>query len=250
MRDRWVEARRAEGRRRLRVIVALVSLASIVGIAYLVAASPLLGVETISIRGTNRSMTALVRSAADIPSGDPLLFLDRAAIAHRIERVPGIDRARVSTEFPHTVVVRVTERRPLGWTRSSGPAPGPTPISLVDGTGRVVSRAAGPPPDLPEVLGVAGGVPGSTVDRPSLFSGLRELPAAVRTQALSWTDQAGVAVMTLRGSPPAVRHIRFGSLHDLSAKGDAAIAVIDDLVRRGQRVRWLDVSVPTAPSTR
>lgn len=246
MRDRWVEARRAEGRRRLRVIVAVVSLASIIGIAYLVAASPLFGVDTISVRGTNRATAAAVRSAAHIPRGDPLVFLDRGAIARRIERVPAVDRAHVSTEFPNTVAVRVTERQPVGWTRATGPMP----VALVDGSGRVVSRSPAPPPDLPEVLEVNGGAPGTTVTRPELFGGLGQLPVAVRTLASNWSLRNGVAVMTVRGSPPAVRHIRFGSLHDLAAKGAAAVAVIADLDRRGQRVRWLDVTVPAAPSTR
>ena len=123
MRDRWVAARRQEGRRRLRVVVALVSAASIVGIGYLVAHSPLLGAHTITIRGAVQTPPAAVRAAAHIRDGAPLLFLDEAAIARRVEAVPGIDRARITTDLPGTVVVTVTERQPIAWTRMTGPAP-------------------------------------------------------------------------------------------------------------------------------
>ena len=60
----------------------------------------------------------------------------------------------------------------------------------------------------------------------------------------------GVASARLaKGSQP-VTVIRFGRVEDMRAKSEAALAVMDDLTRRAQSVRLLDVSVPSAPATR
>lgn len=247
MRDRWVEARRAEGRRRLRVIVALVALGSLVGIGYLVANSPLLGTDTVTVRGAQRTTPAAVRAAARIGQGEPLLFLDTAAIERRVQAVPGIDRAVVTTELPNTVVLTVTERQPVGWIRTTGTAP----IALVDGSGRVVARAETPPVELPEVLGAGPVVAlGHTMDLPAPFRGLAALPAAIRLQARRLVVANDGAILKMRGSPPTVGRLQLGPMHDIARKGAAATAVIDDLVARGQRVSWLDVTVPEAPVTR
>ena len=247
MRERWVEARRAEGRRRLRIVIALVGIASLVGIAYLVAHSPLLGTDTIRVRGAGPTSPEAVRAAARIAAGSPVLFLDEGAIEKRVEAVPGIDRATVTTELPNTVVITVTERRPVAWMRAAGPAP----IALVDGTGRVVARLRAVPAGLPKVVG-AGSVAtlGRTVGDSAPFRGLASLPAALRMRALRFVTQHGQGSLVIQGTPPVVGQIRFGPLVGLREKGAAALAVIDDLTARGQQVQVLDVTVPLAPVTR
>lgn len=247
MRDRWVEARRAEGRRRLRIAIALVSVASLVGIAYLVAHSPLLGADTIRVRGAGQTPPNVVRAAARIVDGAPVLFLDEGAIEKRVEAVPGIDRATVTTELPSTVVITVTERQPVGWMRATGTAP----IALVDGTGRVVARVGAVPASLPKVVG-AGSVAtlGRTVGDPAPFRGLASLPVALRLRALRFITQQGQGILLIQGTPPVVQQIRFGPLVDMRRKGAAAIAVLDDLTARGQQAHVLDVTVPIAPVTR
>ena len=47
MRERWIEARRTEGRRRLWIVGCVTAVVALVGIGYVVARSPLLGADTV-----------------------------------------------------------------------------------------------------------------------------------------------------------------------------------------------------------
>jgi cell division protein FtsQ len=246
MRDRWVTARRAEGRRRLRILAAVVGVFSVLGIAYLIAQSPLLGADTITVKGAAGTTSEQIRTAARIEDGAPLLFLDTGRVAGRVEALPGVARARVETELPNTVVITVTERVPVAWTRTTGTVP----IAVVDASGRVIRLDAQPPPALPEVVGAAGVlVPGATVTDPAAYHGLGELPAPLRLLSRTLTVRAGEGRLTISGSPPVADTVAFGPMTAMRAKGVAALAVLNDLVARGQRVGVLDVSVPGAPTT-
>ena len=247
MRERWVTARRVEGRRRLRALVALVSAASLLGIAYLVVRSPLLGVDTIQVRGNQRTPIDAVRGAAHISDGAPLLFLDTQAVARRIEALPGIAHASVRTDLPTTVVITVTERRPVAWIRSTGA----NPFAAVDGVGRVLDRSAQPPVGLPEVVGAGTtAVPGHEVSSPAPFRGLAALPEALRIRTVRFELRQGSGVLTVDGTPRTAGEIQFGPITDMARKGAAALAVVDALAGRGERVAVLDVRVPDAPATK
>ena len=75
------------------------------------------GVRSVEVRGNHVLAAATIRSAADVPQGHPLVRLDTGAIAARVEQLPGIGTADVSTSFPSTVVITVSERVAVGVTR-------------------------------------------------------------------------------------------------------------------------------------
>lgn len=245
MRDRWVSVRREEGRRRLRIFVAVVSVLSVVGLGYIVANSSLLGVDHIRVRGTAEVSAATVEQAARIESGEPLLFLDTDAVEARIEAIPGIATATVDTELPTTVVITVTERRPLGWAQAAGGGP----VAVLDGTGRVLRRVTEPPP-LTHVVGAGAlAAPGARMAT-GLMRALAELPPELQLRAESIQNLDGVVTLGLRGDPPEAGEVRFGPDRGMAEKGDVATAILEDLRTRGQRVGVVDVSVPGAPVTR
>ena len=252
MRERWIVARREEGRRRLRVLVGVIGAASLLGIAFLVAHSPLLGADTVEVRGATLTGPAAVRAAARIGDGAPLLFLDEATIARRVEAIPEVDRAKVTTSLPNTVVISVTERQPVAWVRTSGSMP----FATVDGDGRILRLSAAPPPLLAEVVrrgapnAAPVGTPGRRVAEPTPFRGLRALPSALRLQVRSVAPRGREWIMTIGGDPPIVGEIRFGPMTDMARKSESALAVIEELGRRGRRAASLDVSVPGSPITR
>ncbi len=220
---------------------------AVVGIAYLIASSSLLGAGTVDVRGVTRVTPAAVRTAAHIREGEPLLFLDTARIARRVERIPFVLRARVATELPETVVVTVTERRGVGWTRDTSR----TPISIVDGTGRVLERTTVAPDALPEVVG-SGQSPavGTRVQHREAFRALATLPEALRLLTLRITVRSGEATLTLRGDRPAAAEVQLGRMTAVHAKAAAALAVLESLGSLSDHVQILDVRVPTAPATR
>lgn len=109
---------------------------------WVVAFSSVFGVKTVTVRG-NHSLTAdQIRAAAKITDGAPLVRLDKAAAEHRVEALPDVASAVISTSFPSTVVISITERVAIGYVKSG------SRFALVDKTGdqfRTVAKA----PDLP-----------------------------------------------------------------------------------------------------
>src|ERR1700722_19617231 len=110
MRDRWVRARRQEGRRRLRLLVALGAVVAVGAAALGLSQSPLLAVETVRVTGAQLETTSQVGAAAGLNSHPAMLGLDTGAAARRIERLPWVATARVSRQWPHTVRVALNER--------------------------------------------------------------------------------------------------------------------------------------------
>ncbi len=247
MRERWIEARRTEGRRRLWILSSVMAVAALVGLGFVVARSPLFGADTVTVRGVRSIPAAAVRSAARVGDGAPLLFLDTGAVARRVESLPAVDRAIVTTQLPNTVIISIKERQPVAAVRGTGVAP----IAVVDRDGRVIAQVAVMPPGLPEVSGV-GPVPPlggrlATADAPR---GLAAMSPQLRSAVRRLTISEGTAIVRLaRGSQP-VKVIRFGRIEGMRRKSEVALAVMSDLSRRGTGVRVLDVSVPSAPATR
>lgn len=121
------------------VVVALV-------VTWIVVFSPVFGVRTVKVLGTKQLSAAQVRTAASIKHGTPLVRLDTAAVTRRVERLPEVESAQVSTSFPSTVTVTVVERTPVGYIASDGKD------VLVDSDGvqyRTVSKA---PAHLPRFV--------------------------------------------------------------------------------------------------
>ena len=71
-----------------------------------------------------------MRAAAKIANGTPLVRLDTDAVRTRVEALPDVASAQVTTSFPSTVTITVTERVAVGVVQS--PAGG---FMLVDRTG-------------------------------------------------------------------------------------------------------------------
>ena len=101
-------------------------------------------------------------SAAGFFSHPPLIDIDTASAAKRIEALPWIKSARVSVHWPDSVSVGVTERTAVAVVR--GPERGTSPIlwALVDSTGRVLADQTLRPAGLVTMdVFVAPGLPGS-----------------------------------------------------------------------------------------
>ncbi len=259
IRERRVAVTRAEGRRRLRILLTAVCVASAIGIAWLVVQSPLLAVDTINVRGTTQESQAAVRAAAGVHTGAALLFVDTGAVARRVEALPWVASAKVDRGLPNDLTITVVERAPVAWARQAVPKGSPRgtlgAVVLVDRSGRVLSAAAAAPPGFPELIGMTR-VPGrgGTIEPAAPAAALAQLPDALRAQTASLTLDHDQAVLKLAavsgGAIPAAGEVRLGDLEDVSAKGAAALAVLDQLAADGEDVHYIDVRVPGAPATR
>jgi cell division protein FtsQ len=235
VRARRVAVRRAEGRRRVRRLLVGVAVLSVATAGVGALFSPLLAVHQIVVRGAGTD-SAAVRRAAGVATGAPMVFVDTGAAAAEVRHVPWVASARVSREFPTTLTITVTARVPVAWVSI-----GPGQVSVIDGHGVVTAHATSPPPGLPQLAGVSrvatlGGritPAGPAVAAAALGAALR---GRVTTVSLG-PDGLNVAVL---GGP----QLRFGDTTALTAKAEAAAAVLGALVHPAT---YLDVSVPAAP---
>jgi cell division protein FtsQ len=147
--DDDVDPPRPDPRRRVLLIVAAVVVLA-VGVTWLVAFSSVFGVRSVQVRGTHALSAAQVRIAAAITNGTPLVRVDTAAITRRVEKLPDVESAQVSTSFPSTVMITVNERKPIGFVQTGGHD------MLVDHTGYQYRAVAKAPVHLPRFVVPAG----------------------------------------------------------------------------------------------
>ena len=235
VRERWVAARRAEGRRRLRILVVLASVVLLAVAAWVVVASPILDVDRVEVSGSTRLTSADVAAASGISTGDPMVWLDGGAAERRIAVLPWIESAHVEREWPGTVKISVTEREPVAWVDTgSGPA-------LVDGTGRVLAGVRTAPTGLPQIVGPTRVPPAGAAIAP--LAGARVAGglvgyARLGTKTITVTPR-GVVLVLANGA-----EVRMGSPAHVMTKVAAARAVLDAV---GVQVAYVDVSVPSNP---
>jgi cell division protein FtsQ len=241
VRERWIAARREEGRRRLRILILIASLITLLAAAYGVTVSPLLAVDTIEISGTSHTTPAQVEAAGGIGNGDAMVWIEPDSVAARIEAAPWIRTATVERDWPRTLRITVTERTPVAWAQTSG-----GPVLVLDGTGRVLESADAPPPGLPRLLDlVTLPAPGGSV-----------APTAAAAIAAAYGQGAGAVGDVSVDHGAAVVHlatgteVRLGGADRIAVKLRAADAVLASVSAGGlPPPAYVDVSVPTNPVT-
>jgi cell division protein FtsQ len=242
------ELLRAQGRRRLMVLLAVVgTLAALAGYKLLEMSSAF-AVDTVSVQGAPPRLEKQIQSAVEAQAGGHnLLAIDRGRIADSLSQMPYIRSVSVNRAFPHTLAVTVRVERPamvvavgkLDYLVSEDgrvleqrtSAPGKVPVvSLPDGTTLVVGSKSGDA-NVHAALAVLAAAPEGFQGK---VGHIRELTASSGT------------VSALIGT-----HIklRLGTPDDLALK----LEVVERVMRRisGQQrhnLAYIDVSAPGRPA--
>lgn len=104
--------------------------------------------ERVHIQGATPAGQAAIRRALDLRAGQPLAGLDLEAVRASVEQVGWVQEARVVRLLPDTLIIAVTERRPLAVWQSGGRA------AVIDGRGQIIEGAdPGRFAELPLVVG-------------------------------------------------------------------------------------------------
>jgi cell division protein FtsQ len=119
---------------------------SIVGaVAFGLLGSRLLVVRAITVTGTHLVTPAQVIAAAGVPAGTPLIRVDPAQVALRVEAgIRQVETARVSKQWPDGLAITIRERVPVVAVRMAGGG-----YDLVDHDGVAVTWAKAKPARLP-----------------------------------------------------------------------------------------------------
>lgn len=236
VRERWIAARRAEGRRRLRIVLGAAVTVLALAVAWAAVASPFLDVDHVDVAGSVHATPVQIGDAAGIHRGDAMVLLDAGAARARLDSLPWVLSARVKRNWPGTVAITVRERSPVAWVaRSAGAV-------VVDGTGRVLERVGTPPTDLPQVVAPRRVPPVGAVISPTAGARVAgRLKGLVRagTRRVVVTRH-GVVLVVASGL-----EIRLGQPSAVMTKIRAALAVLRAL--DGQATSYVDVSVPSNP---
>jgi cell division protein FtsQ len=182
------------------------------GAIWLGYASPVVRLDTVSVKGTSRLSAGEVLAAARVRIGGSLLSVPTEEIRRRVARLAPVASVRVTRAWPHGLVITVTERTPVATVASGAGRDGV--VLLLDAQG--VAFAETPPSTTSGTAGDSGGLVDLRVAAPALGA---TTPAAV------------AALRVWSGLPPAVRHeVRWMS-------ADAADDVSFSLAR-GATVVW------------
>jgi len=240
---------KARGRRRLIMVIGLVTVLGSVGGYKLLAASSAFRVTGVQVRGAGSSalrqeIAGAVESAT---AGKSLLTVDAGSLARDLEQLPYVRAASVDRAFPHTLRVSVLSYRPVIYAQSGRTG------WLIAADGRVLEQTS-TPPRRAAVVSVPAGLPltpgerTGDVDVTSALSLLRLRPPSFARQVGPITK-----LITRSGTITAVvgTHIalRFGEPTDLPVK----LAVVErvlPLIHGLQRhdLAYVDVSAPGHPA--
>jgi cell division protein FtsQ len=220
-------------KRRGLLIAALVVVVLAAFGTWLIAFSSAFGVGTVQVHGTHELTAAQVRTAADIADGTPLVRVDTADITRRVERLPDVASAQVSTSFPSTVSIEVVERQAVAYVRSHGQ------VMLVDRTGARYRSIGSTPAGLPRLVLASGAA--SAPSRAAVATVAASLPAVLRQRVASIQAQDPDAItLVLRGGTI----VRWGSASRNAEKAQ----ILPALLHRD--ATQIDITDPDLPVTR
>lgn len=148
IRARRISVRRAEGRRRLIWVGIGIAVVLIAIGAIAVFASSVFDVREVDVQGAVYTDTDVLDGVIADLQGEPVLLVDTRAAEQRLEAVPWVESARVSTDFPHRVLIDIRERRPVATFQG-----GDGQYRIIDAQGRVLDVIAGQPADYLLITG-------------------------------------------------------------------------------------------------
>ncbi len=148
LRARRIEVMRVRGRKRLWVLIALVSLIlATLGGWWVVMKSPLLDVDRVNVTGAEHTSVAAIVEASGVTNGQPLVEVDGSTARLAIADLPWVQSVTSDRSLGGDVEFVVVERQPVAAMR------GTESWLLVDRDGRVLDTAE----DVPVGLLTVGG---------------------------------------------------------------------------------------------
>lgn len=235
------EAKRftAVSRRRKAVFLTLaVSMGSLILLVLATIFTPLLAVEKIQVTGITRLKEKSIINALQNQIGKPLPLVNPADVATALETFALIESFSVVSLPPHTLMIEVTERQPIGVLVVGGTR------YLYDPAGVRIGKATGGE-DLPLIT--IDGAPEKSKQFDAAIDVLMALPADL-LERVSEIDAKSKDDVTLRLRGYAGQRIIWGDGSDSVLKSKVLDALIANQ-KKSDRVTF-DVSSPNAPVVR
>lgn len=146
IRSRRVAVRRAEGRRRLTLLLSGLAILGLVFCGWAALNSSLLDLDKIEISGLDSSRLAEVHQLLTLETGTPLKDVDTEPTRIKLEKLPWTKDVAVTKSWPNRVKIDVTERVPFAQL-----APRDGQVALVDEGGTIMAQSNMLSQDLPSI---------------------------------------------------------------------------------------------------
>jgi hypothetical protein len=241
---RRTEVTRQQGRRRLRVVGAVVAAALLAFGVWSLLHSSLFSASAVTVVGAAHETTAQIEAAAGLSDHPALLDVNTGAAVRGLEALPWVRTASVSVHWPDGVRIVVTEQVPkLVMPLASGQ------WAELAASGRVLAVEAARPPGLMELTGPrAPGTPGSTLglsDRIGLEVAAT-LPPSFRAQVTAVNVEPGASGAWVQLSMTTPILVDIGNATQLTAKYEDVTTMLANVALHNGDI--IDVSVPGAPT--
>jgi cell division protein FtsQ len=247
IRERLVAVRRAQGRKRLKIVTGLVGIAVLALLVVGLARSPILAVRHVKVTGDAHTPRASVLAVTALDRHPQMIDLSSGRLRHELMTLPWVASAKVQRRWPATVEIRLLERVPVAQVAGAGGQP-----AIVDREGRVLaSQAAADAGALPALNGAGkAGPPGSFLRAEAGARAALALVVATQTilspaspYQLQAVDIRPDGMLQARLTPRVT--VLYGSTDDLRAKLLSLRTLLEQVPMRGPVT--LDVRVPTSP---
>lgn len=107
-------------KRFLRILLAILAVALVGSLVWLVWFSHVLNVRRVEVDGAKTLTAADIRTQADVPIGGPLARVRLGQIETRVASMPRVDTVQAHRRWPHLLVITVRERVPVAWVQIDG----------------------------------------------------------------------------------------------------------------------------------
>jgi cell division septal protein FtsQ len=234
-RQRRIAIRRAAGRRRLRWFSVVGIAVAAVLVLLLLLTSPILSIRNVEVEGNvYADPTALGDVIADL-KGEPILTADLHGAETRLEAIPWVREASLSTHLPSRVLIQIVERQPIAFYRAVDGF-----NRVIDRDGRVLDVIEGDPVDYFPIRGTGPNLSaGDTVNQPFLGAAqlINALPADLLARLIAMSVSAdGDVSMSLTDEV----EVLFGRPNDFQTK---LVGVVNEIKKQGSnKYATIDVS--------
>ncbi len=225
-------------RRWRRTGVIVLGVLAVGALVWIVWFSTLLAVRTVAVDGETTLRQSQILAAAEVPMGHPLARVDTVAIETRVASMSRIQGVSVSRSWPHTIRIRVLERKPIAYATIDGQ------VRAVDRFGIDFRTYASPPKGLLELRVSVG----DARQRQQTLAAVAAVVNLIDTKDHGLRKQVQTIAASSRDSIvldlTKGRTVTWGSGANLTRK----LSVLKSLL--GINARVYDVSAPDQPTTR
>lgn len=213
------------------VAIGLLSITTLtVGVIF----SPFLSVQSIEVQGAQRTSVDEIQAALSANVDQPIIGVSERAVAEQLQQFNTVQSFSVRAELPHTLVVTIVERTPIGVFHSGAD------YLLVDAAGVAIETTATAPEGYP-MLNVTSTDPAQPAFA-AVASILTTLDASVTKEIseVHATTQDDVQLTLASGAT-----VTWGDSSQVALKA----RVLAALLTASPEAKTYDVSSPSAPVT-